>query len=345
VPIDSALPSRTFRVTYDGRLDNKRRVYERCAAGIESPEAHVVANDALELGMISSLGMLNPTAFVLHGDYDYYYDLALAHASRIGSFVCVSKKVRDTLASRLPGREADVHLAHPIVPEPGRVRSRNAEPAPLALLFIGRTSPEKGFPDLPVVDRLLAELGVDVRWTIVAPDYGMPGEGERAWLSGPNVRRIESVPDTEMERVYSKHDILVAPSRYEGFGMAVVEAMKSRVVPVVARLDAGISEIIDDGITGFATNPGDTASMAAHIAALAADRGRIESMADAARRTALARFDSRAALDAMTRAIFSATAHPRGRGPDYLSTLDRRWLPNSLVRFARRTRAMARLDS
>jgi L-malate glycosyltransferase len=51
-------------------------------------------------------------------------------------------------------------------------------------------------------------------------------------------------------QLYSIMDVLAMPSRYEGFGLTAAEAMAARI-PVVGSKVEGLTEIIQDGITGY----------------------------------------------------------------------------------------------
>lgn len=336
--VHGLLPSPMHRVTFDGRFDNRRLVYEQSAASIRSPTDYLVANDVLELGMIAELRLPNPVAFALHGDYDYYYDLALRHRAQIGSFLCVSTFVQNRLKELIPDRSEDVHLTYPIVPEPTRTRVAAAGETPLRLLFVGRLTEEKGFFDLPRIDSVLKRENVAVAWTVVARASDELTSADSAWLAAPHVRHISMISPDKMESIYAAHDVLVFPSRYEGFGMAVIEAMKGGMVPIASRLDAGIPEMIDDGRSGFLTKVGDYLAMAATIARLSGERSLLETVGSAARHSALERFGSRDAAERLTTAVLSARSGPHAGAapPDYLSRLDRHWLPNPVVSTTRK---------
>jgi N-acetyl-alpha-D-glucosaminyl L-malate synthase BshA len=59
----------------------------------------------------------------------------------------------------------------------------------------------------------------------------------------------EDVPD-----ILSCADVFCLPSHYEAFGLAALEAMACGV-PVVAARVGGVSELIEDGVTGFLVGP------------------------------------------------------------------------------------------
>lgn len=62
-------------------------------------------------------------------------------------------------------------------------------------------------------------------------------------------------------------DIFVCPSLYEGFGIAIVEAMAAGR-PVIASATGGIPEIVVHGDTGLLVPPGDAAALADALATL-----------------------------------------------------------------------------
>src|ERR671918_3059908 len=82
---------------------------------------------------------------------------------------------------------------------------------------------------------------------------------------------------------YTRHDVLVMPSRDEGLPVALLEGGAAGVVPVVSDRPSGVPEIVRDGDTGFRAPIGDCAAFAHAIAALAADRPRVEQMSAAIR--------------------------------------------------------------
>jgi glycosyltransferase involved in cell wall biosynthesis len=71
----------------------------------------------------------------------------------------------------------------------------------------------------------------------------------------------------DVHRVLPLLDVFVLPSLYEGFGIAILEAMAA-ARPVVATTVGGIPEFVRDGETGMLVKPGDAVSLAQALALL-----------------------------------------------------------------------------
>jgi glycosyltransferase involved in cell wall biosynthesis len=65
-------------------------------------------------------------------------------------------------------------------------------------------------------------------------------------------------------RVAAAFDVYCVPSRYEGLGRAVTEAMASGRA-VVATAVNGVPDLVEPGCTGLLATPGDPASMARSV--------------------------------------------------------------------------------
>ena len=73
-----------------------------------------------------------------------------------------------------------------------------------------------------------------------------------------------------MKLHYAQADIFVAPSRFESFGLMLLEAMMF-AVPIVCSDIGGMREIIDGSGAGLLVPPDDPAALAAAIAELVSD--------------------------------------------------------------------------
>ena len=84
----------------------------------------------------------------------------------------------------------------------------------------------------------------------------------------------------DLVALLSSADLFLLPSAQESFGMAAMEAMACGT-PVVAARVGGVSEVIDDGETGFLCDEDDTEGMAERGIELLTDRALHERMAAA----------------------------------------------------------------
>lgn len=80
--------------------------------------------------------------------------------------------------------------------------------------------------------------------------------------------------------------ILIMTSRYEGFGLAIIEAMAHGVVPVCYACPYGPRDIITDGEDGFLVEVGDVEGMANKVCQLMDDTSLLQRMSEAAFRRA-----------------------------------------------------------
>jgi glycosyltransferase involved in cell wall biosynthesis len=167
---------------------------------------------------------------------------------------------------------------------------------PWQLAVVGRLSARKA-PDVALeAVALLRGRGHDVRICL----YGTPGPGQETYVEGLRARAEQ--PDLRGAVGFGGYcapiwpalegaDILVAPSLGESFGNAVVEAQLAGR-PVVATAVQGHCETVTDGQTGVLVPPQNPGALAEALEELFADTERTDRLADAGRRSAMARFGS-----------------------------------------------------
>ncbi|MFD1795196.1 glycosyltransferase family 4 protein [Paracoccus aurantiacus] len=130
-------------------------------------------------------------------------------------------------------------LHEPTPPQPG---------APRMIAFAGRFDRQKGFDTFVEVMRQLGDeaRGVAVGSAIVSSDE-MPD------LPG-NIELLGWQPRDEVFALYRRADLLLMPSRWEGFGLVAVEAMQAGL-PVFASRVGGLQDIVLDRETGRLFTP------------------------------------------------------------------------------------------
>jgi glycosyltransferase involved in cell wall biosynthesis len=139
-------------------------------------------------------------------------------------------------------------------------------------LFVGTLQPRK---DPIAALEAVAMANADLRLVLVGQDKGLGDEARRAATRLGLNGRVEfagHVEKQELARLYRGAACLLFPSRYEGFGLPVVEAMASGT-PVVAAASGSIPEVAGDA--AVLVEPGDPVALAGGIERAIADRERL----------------------------------------------------------------------
>jgi glycosyltransferase involved in cell wall biosynthesis len=125
------------------------------------------------------------------------------------------------------------------------------------VVAIGRYDYQKGFDDLIKSWKLIHNTHPD--WMLKIYGHG-PLENEfKKLIDDLNLHESVSLcaPSREIEQVYMDSSILVMTSRYEGFGMVLIEAQSCGVPVVAYACKCGPRDIIFSGHNGFLINEGD----------------------------------------------------------------------------------------
>ena len=107
---------------------------------------------------------------------------------------------------------------------------------------------------------------------------------------------LGNVPHKDIPRAYKMADVVVLPSKMEGFGLSLTEAMAAGK-PVVAYDVGGVSTQIEHGFNGFLTEKGDFTELAEKICELLGDRELKGIMGERAKKIVEERFNVRKAAE------------------------------------------------
>jgi glycosyltransferase involved in cell wall biosynthesis len=142
-------------------------------------------------------------------------------------FFCNSAYTANDVVERLGVEPARTRVAHPGVDERYRPDGDRADLGRPYLITVATLEPRKNLESLIAAYRL---LGDEHALAIV----GAEGWGERPELDVPGIIRLGFVSDDELARLYRGAAAFVFPSRFEGFGIVVTEAMASGIPCVVS---------------------------------------------------------------------------------------------------------------
>ncbi|MEO6327599.1 MAG: glycosyltransferase family 4 protein, partial [Ginsengibacter sp.] len=207
----------------------------------------------------------------------YYYSLANKHDKSIDQFVTVSPVICNKLSIILPHRKADIHYCRFPVPS---VESVEKENDLLKIIYCVRNLNEerKQFKILPLINERLGAKGLIVNWTIIGEGMNKQ-QVENVMQQHSLISFFPSLPNDRLIKLFPEHDLFILPSLQEGFPVAVVEAMKAGVVPLVTNWEEATKELIIENETGYYFKTGDANKYADTIELLNRNRNLLKRMA------------------------------------------------------------------
>ncbi len=179
------------------------------------------------------------------------------------------------------------HIVPHGLPEPGDPIVPRRVEGRVNLLFVGRLERRKG------IDTLLEALVPVLR---EVPDLV--------------ARFVGRAPDDELAGYYAGCDLLVVPSRYESFGLVLVEGMMLGK-PVIAGDAGGMRFIVEQDRNGLRFPPGDATALAAAISRLATSARLRERLGRGSREIYEERYTAERMADGTVAAYLAPAAGPR----------------------------------
>ena len=274
------------------------------AAPVAHLHAHFSTNAAAVAMMCHALGG-PPYSFTVHGPDELFDPVGNSLGLKVerAAFVaCISHFCRSQCMIFAPPEAWDrLRIVHCGV----RPADHAAPPPPSDLpadlparrgggrvLFVARLSQLKG--GLVLIDAMerVARDHPDAD-LVVAGDGEARGPMEAAAARAGIADRVHFLGFQTRDAVraaMADADMLVLPSFAEGVPVVLMEAMAGGR-PVIASRIAGVSELVEDGVSGYVTPAGDTATLAARIGALLSDPDLRARMGVAGRARVAAEFD------------------------------------------------------
>nr|WP_255608375.1 glycosyltransferase family 4 protein [Methylosinus sp. Sm6] len=202
---------------------------------------------------------------------------ALALAARV---IVTSAHTAALLAADFGAPPHKIIVAPPGTDEAPRARGSGSAPA---LLAVGSIIPRKAF-DL-LVDALADLADLDWRLTIAgslradtATAAALRRRIDAAGLAG-RVVLTGALPEAEIAALYAKSNVFVSSSLYEGYGMALADAL-ARGLPIITTTGGAAAETIPDA-AALKVPPGDRRALRAALRLVLVDHELRAQLADA----------------------------------------------------------------
>lgn len=243
---------------------------------------------------LSVVKRLPPIVYCPHG---WVFDVEqprLARWATVGAerlMACRSARiVAISEAERRRGEAAGIAPQRLVVVDNGIAAEAPAQRAAwptqrLRVLFVGRLDRQKG------VDVLIAAAqGLGKRVSVrIAGDAVVAGERPSAGRDGGHIEFLGWQDAAAVAAQINACDVVVMPSRWEGFGLVAVEAMRAGKA-VWASAVGGLREVVADGVTGRLFPVDDVHALRSLL--VLADRATLQRQGAAGRERFLARYTS-----------------------------------------------------
>mgnify|MGYP001766594564 CR=1 FL=1 len=267
-----------------------------CAARVAVlPEGAPLLVDGLAYGAMPAdliRGFARPIVALCHHPLAFETGLSAARAARLraSETQALALARRVIVTSPATGRLLVEEFAVPAdridVAPPGTVRKPRATGSGgprIEILAIGAVVPRKGY-DL-LIEALSRLVDSDWRLTIVGAERepahraALDGRITAAGL-GERIRFRGAVDEVDLDALLGHADLFVSASHFEGYGMALAEAMQ-RGVAIVATTGGAAAETVPTG-AGLEVPAGDATALAAALGRCLDDPGLRRDLAAAA---------------------------------------------------------------
>lgn len=209
---------------------------------------------------------------------------------RAGAVIAITHALERFCVEKVGLPAGKINVVHYGLDEPPAAWGSNLE-LPLAddarlLVAVCRLESQKG---LDVAVRALARLPGDVALCVLGEGPEREALARLAAEIGVGERLLLPGRVGDVATLLRQAELALHPARWEGFGLALLEAMLCERA-IVASAVSSIPEIVADGETGLLVPPDDPAALAEALSALLENRELRDRMGAAGRRRALEHF-------------------------------------------------------
>jgi len=232
-------------------------------------------------GKLNQVGINVKIFGIVHSNTEASINLPISYINFVSAIVGVSAHITKQLCLRLTNKELPCKtLNYPI----GKIEyDINVPVRPdtlLRIVYVGRLNAhQKNFGKVIALIGLLDTL--DVPYTLDIYGQGHMSDELMSFMDSrrlnqlDNVRWHGQVEHSALRRALALYDVLILVSEFEGYPLAIMEAMASGVVPVIFNYGDEVHEVVIHGESGLVIHQNDLDQMAHSIAELAYKREKL----------------------------------------------------------------------
>ena len=302
IPVDAVLQR-----PWESKIRHARRVLRE----LNGHDVVMLNHCAAARAVVGSVDPDIAVVSMIHTNHPDDYPLGLSPFGDIDCTICPSKQIHQTALAHGAERDslAVVPCAVRVDPAAPAGTEKDWETRPLKIAYVGRLVDEhKGILNLPAIAaRFAAKYDRPFRLDVMGdgPDLVRLKREIARFRVEAVISLVGGLSHDEVLTRLPRYDVLLMPSRYEGFGIVMLEAMAAGVVPVVTHLPGITDEVIDDGVNGFLVPRDDVAAFTDALDK-AASPSKHSELSRAAWATVRDRFDSEQVLARHTEVLAKA---------------------------------------
>jgi len=162
-----------------------------------------------------------------------------------------------------------LHSKSPVIPlgvdcSVFRPKSKQRKENGVKILFVGKVEKHKGIKELLEALRMVLDKMKNVNLIMVVEIKSYVENKIRCLKIENYVKIIGRVPFEKTVGFFQSCDIFCLPSKFEAFGLSILQAM-SCGMPIVTTRSGGIPTFVEDGKSGFLVPPNDSKALASSI--------------------------------------------------------------------------------
>lgn len=279
-----------------------------CSEAYDGVIANILSSD-VQTNIVRYLPPSIIRLLLVHTISPAAYRAAQAVRDHVHATVAVSPRIRQDLTKRWGFTPTTTkYIPNAVNLTRFRPPTRTIQP-PFRIIFLGRLEDtSKGIFWLPAIMHALRDEPVE--WTIAGDGSDRSELENQIKEVGVPVKLMGSVLAHAVPSLLAEHHIMLMPSRFEGFGLALIEAMAAGCVPVASHIHGVTDSIVAHGKSGLLFPIGDTRTASRQIQSLIRDPEYMAAMSHSATQVVYKKYDISTVAEQYTHLIRRVTEEP-----------------------------------